>query len=55
MRGTVLLIWACCLWSIAREVCCLLWTASPWRRVLTLAILALAAANCHKPREGHAP
>ena len=49
MRTAVILLWAGCLWAIARGVCCLIWTASPWRRILTLAVLALAASCAHCP------
>lgn len=51
MRAAVLLLWASCLWAIARGVCWLLWAASPWHRLLTLAVLVLAASSCHIPRK----
>ena len=51
MRAAVLLLWAGCLYAIARSVCCLLWVASPRRQLLMLAILALAALSAHKPEE----
>ena len=44
MRAAVLLLWAGCLYAIARSVCCLLWMASPRRQLLTLAVLALAVS-----------
>lgn len=50
MRAAVILLWASCLWSIARSVCCLLWTAGPLRRLLVLAVLALAVLSAHQPR-----
>lgn len=50
MRTAVILLWAGCLWAIARGVCCLIWTASPWRRMLTLAVMALAASSLRPPR-----
>ena len=54
MRAAVLLLWAGCLYAIARSVCCLLWMASPRRQLLTLAVLALAALSAHKPEENTA-
>ena len=40
MRAAVLLLWASCLYMLARSVLCLLLTASPWRRLAVLAVLA---------------
>ena len=51
MTAAVLLLWASCVWSIVRSVLCLLLIASPWRRVLTLGTVLLAACLSHKPRE----
>ena len=51
MTAAVILLWASCLWSICRDILCLLWTASPWRRMLTLAVLALALACRRSPEE----
>lgn len=51
MRAAVILLWAGCLYILARGVCLLLWTASPLRRLVTLAVLALAASCAHKPKE----
>lgn len=48
MTAAVILLWAGCLWSITRSVQFLL-TASPWRRLLVLAVLLLAASCAHKP------
>ena len=51
MRVAVLILWASCLYSIVRSVLDLIWTASVWRQVLVLAVLALAASSCHTPPE----
>lgn len=51
MRAAVLLLWASCLYIFARAVLCLIWAASPWRRLAVLAVLALAAATCRTPEE----
>ncbi len=51
MRTAVLLLWAGCLYVLARGVLCLIWAASPWRRILTLAVLTLALACCRTPEE----
>ena len=51
MRAAVLLLWASCLWSIARGLLFLLLMASPWRRLLVLAVLALALTCCRSPEE----
>ena len=48
MIAAVILLWAGCLWAIIRSVLFLL-TASPWRQLLVLAILLLAASCAHKP------
>lgn len=50
MRTAVLLVWAGCVCSIARGVCCLLWTVSPWRRLAMLAVLLLAVSCAHRPQ-----
>lgn len=49
MTAAVILLWAGCLWSITRSVLSLLLTASPWRRLLVLAVLLLAVSCAHKP------
>ena len=51
MRTAVILLWAGCLYSLARSILCLIWAASPWRRMLTLAVLALALACRRSPEE----
>ena len=51
MRAAVLLLWASCLYTMLRSVLCLLLTASPWRRLLVLAVVALALACCRSPEE----
>ncbi len=51
MRAAALLLWASCLYTIARSLLCLLFTASPLRRALTLAVLLLAVRCAHRPRE----
>ena len=51
MRAAILLLWAGCLYTIARSVLCLLFTASPWKRLMVLAVIALAALSAHKPEE----
>lgn len=51
MTAAVIFLWAGCLWSIARDVLCLICTASPWRRLAVLAVLALALACCRSPEE----
>lgn len=51
MRAAVILLWASCLYTFVRGVLCLIWMASPLRRALTLAVLALAASCCHRPEE----
>lgn len=60
MTAAVILLLAGCLWSILRSILFLLLTASPWRRLLVLAVLLLAAFSAHKPlpqskRNVHAP
>ena len=45
MRAAVLLLWASCLYMLARSVLCLLLTASPWRRLAVLAVLALSRSR----------
>lgn len=51
MRTALILLWAGCLWSLARAVCCLIWAASPLRRALTLAVLVLALTCRRTPEE----
>lgn len=51
MTTAVILLWAGCLWSIARSVLCLIWTANPWKRLLVLALLSLALSCCRSPRQ----
>lgn len=51
MTAAVILLWASCLWSIVRDVLCLIYTASPWRRLLVLAVAAAALACCRTPEE----
>ena len=48
MRAAVILLWAGCLYTLARSVLCLLLAASPWRRMLVLAVISLALSSCHK-------
>ncbi len=50
MRTAVILLWASCLYNIARSVLCLIWAASPWRRLLVLTVLLLAGSCAHKPK-----
>ena len=50
MGTALILLWAGCLWSICRGILCLLWAASPWRRMLMLAVLALALSCAHRPQ-----
>ena len=45
MRAAVLLLWASCLYMLARSVLCLLLTASPWRRLAVLAVLSVTTAR----------
>lgn len=51
MTAAVIFLWASCLWSIVRSVLHLLLVASPGKRMLVLAVLALAASSAHSPRE----
>lgn len=51
MRAAVLLLWASCLYTLARSVLCLILTANPWRRALVLSVLALALACRRTPEE----
>lgn len=55
MGAAVLLLWAGCLYTIARSVLCLLFTASPWKRLMVLAVIALAVSRAHPPRENTRP
>lgn len=50
MTAAVILLWAGCLYTLARSVLCLLLTASPGRRLLVLAVLALALSCAHRPQ-----
>ena len=49
MTAAVILLWVSCLWSITRSLLRLLLSASLWRRLFTLAELALALLCAHKP------
>lgn len=51
MGTAIVLLWASCLWSICRGILCLLWAASPWRRMLVLAVVVTALACCRSPEE----
>lgn len=51
MTAAVILLWASCLWSISRAALCFFFTASLWRRMLVLAVLALALTYCRSPEE----
>ena len=51
MGAALILLWAGCLYMLARSVLCLLLTASPWRRLAVLAVLALTLACCRSPEE----
>jgi len=51
MQTAVVFLWIGCLWSIARSVLHLICWASPWRRLLVLAVLVLTASCAHRPRE----
>ena len=51
MRAAVVLLWASCLWSIARSLLYLLWSASPWRKLAVLTALALAASCRRRPAQ----
>ena len=51
MRTAVLLLCASCMYVLARSVLFLLFAASPWKRLLVLSVLALAASSCHRPGE----
>ena len=55
MTAAVILLWAGCLWSIARSVLCLLWAASPRRQLLVLAVALLSLLSCHTPSEHSRP
>ncbi len=55
MTAAVILLWASCLYNIVRSVLCLVWTASPLRRMLVLSVLALALFLAHKPQERTRP
>ena len=51
MGTALILLWASCLYMLARSILCLIWAASPWRRMLVLAVLALALACRRTPEE----
>lgn len=51
MRTAAILLWAGCLYSLARSILCLIWAASPWRRMLMLAVLVLALVCRRTPEE----
>ena len=51
MRTAVLLLWTGCVWTIVRSALALIWTASLWRRILVLAVAALALVSCRRPEE----
>ena len=51
MRAAVVLLWTGCLYTIFRAALGFVLAASPWRRFLTLAVLALTARCAHRPRE----
>ncbi len=51
MTAAVILLWAGCLWSILRSILILVCAASPWRRLVVLAVLALAASCCRSSKE----
>lgn len=50
MRTAVLLLWASCLYMLARSVLLLLFAASAWKRLLVLSVLTLAASCAHRPQ-----
>ena len=54
MRAAVILLWASCLYILARSVLCLLWTASS-PRLVVLAVLALTVSNLRTPRTSGKP
>lgn len=51
MRAAVILLWASCLYMLVRLILYLIWMASPLRRALTLAVLALALICRRSPEE----
>ena len=51
MGTALILLWASCLYMLARSILCLIWAASLWRRMLVLAVLALALACRRTPEE----
>lgn len=55
MRTAVLLLWASCLYLLARAVLCLILTASPGRRLVVLAVLALTVSSLRTPEESDKP
>ena len=62
MKALVLLLWAACLLTLWAWAIRLVWLASPWERLLTLALLGAAALSarpvhragsaCPGPRAG---
>ena len=55
MGAAVMLLWAGCLYSIARSVLSLVCAASLWRRLLMLGVLLLTVSCAHKPQEHTRP
>ena len=51
MRTAVVLLWTGCLYTIFRAALGFVLTASPWRRLAVLAVLALTLACCRSPEE----
>ena len=45
MKSLVLLLWAACLLTLGAWAIRLVWLASPWERLLTLALLGTAALS----------
>ena len=45
MKALVLLLWAACLLTLGAWAIRLVWLASPWERLLTLALLGTAALS----------
>ena len=45
MKALVLLLWAACLLTLWAWAIRLVWLASPWERLLTLALLGTAALS----------
>ena len=55
MRAAVVLLWTGCLYTIFRAALGFVLTASPWRRILVLAVRALTLLCAHPPQERGAP